>query len=130
MLYLLNEKTGEKFDITLPKPAIKEMIDNMTDDAKAFYFPQLNFARRLIAEFESNIKSYIKSQPLEFDENRKSEWMGIRISKTFRYDFDKDKFEREATESEKKTIARFAKLEEKVNQIKEKYKTGKPILKI
>lgn len=128
MLHLLNEQTGEKIPITMPKKQIKARVAGMSDEDKAFYYAQINFARRLTASFEKEIKTYIKSQEHEFDDNMKAEWKGIRISKRVRQVFDPEKFKKEGSDEEKSLLALYEKLESQVNEIRGKYTIAKSTL--
>lgn len=124
MLALINKKTGEQIDITMAKKVILQKVKDMSDEEKAFYFPQLNFARKTIATFETAIKDYIKSQNLNFGDDKKTEWKGITVKKRISYRFDAEKFRKNATNEEKKLLSDFKKMEEKVNEVKERYKSG------
>lgn len=74
---IIIQQTGEILNLD-------QKINAMTDQEKSLALTQINFIRKLTEKLEKKLKSFIKDQELEFDDDGYAYWQDHRLKQASR----------------------------------------------
>lgn len=103
---VLDTATGEKIPLALSKKEVVKLVNSLDDNSKDAILIKMLDIRKVSEMFEKEIKAYIKTQNIT-----DGLWKSFKVSQSYRYSFDKERFLRECTEDERAVYDKMQEIE-------------------